>query len=70
LRQKLTEEEKIGYTSDIALVSSYLAESTKFDIILPTVLVDDKLELKQENGRSIFCFSASTYGADLVVCCP
>src|SRR5215203_4879863 len=37
--QKLTEEERLGYTSDINLVSMYLAESKNFEIILPTVLV-------------------------------
>jgi len=69
--KKLTEEEKIGYTSDIALVSSYLAESTKFDIILPTVLVDDKLELKQGKRTIDILFLGRAHtGADLVVFLP
>jgi len=69
--KKLTEEEKIGYTSDIALVSSYLAESTKFDIILPTVSVDDKLELKQGKRTIDILFLGRAHtGADLVVFLP
>ncbi|PYS86061.1 MAG: hypothetical protein DMF62_17165 [Acidobacteria bacterium] len=69
--KKLTEEEKIGYTSDIALVSSYLAESTKFDIILPTVLVDDKLELKQGKRTIDILFLGRAHtGADLIVFLP
>ena len=43
--QPITAEERLGYASDINLVSGYLAESKEFDIILPTVLVDDRLEL-------------------------
>jgi glyoxylase-like metal-dependent hydrolase (beta-lactamase superfamily II) len=66
--KKLTEEEKIGYTSDIALVSSYLAESPKFDIIIPTVLVDDKLELTQGKRTIDILFLGRAHtGADLVV---
>lgn len=69
--RKLTEEEKIGYTSDIAIVSSYLAESTKFDIILPTVLVDDKLELIQGKRTIDVLFLGRAHtGADLVVWLP
>jgi glyoxylase-like metal-dependent hydrolase (beta-lactamase superfamily II) len=69
--KKLTEEEKIGYTSDIALVSSYLAESPKFEIILPTVLVDDKLELKQgKHAIEILFLGRAHTGADLAVWLP
>ena len=69
--KKLTEEGKIGYTSDIALVSSYLAESTKFDIILPTVLVDDRLQLKQgERTIDILFLGRAHTGGDLVVWLP
>jgi glyoxylase-like metal-dependent hydrolase (beta-lactamase superfamily II) len=66
--KKLTEEEKVGYTSDIALVSSYLAESSKFEIILPTILVDDKLELKQGKRTIDILFLGRAHtGGDLVV---
>jgi glyoxylase-like metal-dependent hydrolase (beta-lactamase superfamily II) len=67
----LTEEEKIGYTSDIALVSSYLADAPKFDIILPTVLVDDKLQIKQGKRTIDILFLGRAHtGADLVVWLP
>ncbi len=67
----ITEEERSGYASDIKLVSSYLAESPKFEIIQPTVLVDDRLELKQENRRIEVLFLGRAHtGADLVVNLP
>jgi glyoxylase-like metal-dependent hydrolase (beta-lactamase superfamily II) len=67
----ITDEERAGYTSDINFVSSYLAESSTFEIILPDVLVDDRLEIKQD-GRTVevlFLGRAHT-GADLVVNLP
>ena len=67
----ITDEERAGYTSDINFVSSYLAESSTFEIILPDVLVDDRLEIKQD-GRTLevlFLGRAHT-GADLVVNLP
>lgn len=67
----LTEEERLGYKSDITLVSSYLAESTKFDIILPTVLVDDRLELIQDKRKIEVLFLGRAHtAADLVVWLP
>lgn len=69
--QKLTDEERTGYSSDINLVSSYLAESSNFEIILPTVLVDDRLELKQDKRRiEILYLGKAHTGADLVVFLP
>ena len=69
--KSITEEERAGYASDIKLVGSYLAESPKFDIILPTVLVDDRLELKQGKRRiEILFFGRAHTGADLVVHLP
>jgi glyoxylase-like metal-dependent hydrolase (beta-lactamase superfamily II) len=67
----ITDEERAGYTSDIKFVSAYLAESSTFEIILPDVLVDDRLEIKQD-GRTVevlFLGRAHT-GADLVVNLP
>ncbi|HQU91333.1 MAG TPA: MBL fold metallo-hydrolase [Pyrinomonadaceae bacterium] len=67
----ITDEERAGYASDIKFVSSYLAESSTFEIILPDVLVDDRLEIKQD-GRTVevlFLGRAHT-GADLVVNLP
>ncbi|MEQ1765129.1 MAG: MBL fold metallo-hydrolase, partial [Pyrinomonadaceae bacterium] len=67
----ITEEERAGYASDIKFVSSYLAESSAFEIIMPDVLVDDRLEIKQD-GRTIevLFFGRAHTGADLVVNLP
>lgn len=48
--QKITEEEKLGYSSNVKLVESYLAEAPNFQIILPTITVENKLEL---NGGAL-----------------
>lgn len=69
--QKISDEARAGYTSDIALVGSYLAESPKFEIILPDVIVDDLLELRQEKRRIEVRFLGKAHtGADLVVYLP
>jgi len=69
--QKMTDEERTGYSSDINLVSSYLSEASNFEIILPTVLVDDRLELKQDKRRiEILYLGKAHTGADLVVFLP
>lgn len=68
---KITDEERAGYASDAALVESYLAESADFQIIMPDILVDDRMVL-DEDGRQIellFLGRAHT-GADLVVRLP
>lgn len=69
--QRITDEERVGYLSDIDLVSSYLSESKEFQIILPTVVVDERLEIDHD-GRKIeirFLGRAHT-GADLIVNLP
>lgn len=69
--QRITDEERAGYSSDIDLVSSYLSESKEFQIILPTVVVDDRTVIDLD-GRKIeirFLGRAHT-GADLVVHLP
>jgi glyoxylase-like metal-dependent hydrolase (beta-lactamase superfamily II) len=69
--QPITAEERAGYSSDIKIVSSYLAESKNFEIILPSVLVDDRLELTQETRRIEVRFLGRAHtGADLVVYLP
>jgi len=70
--QKLTDEEKAGYESDINLVGSYLAESPNFQIILPTVIVDDKLELDQDGRKivEIMYFGRAHTAADIAVFLP
>ena len=69
--QKMTEEERIGYASDINLVSSYLAESNRFQIIMPTVLVDDRMVIEQdERTIELLHLGRAHTGADLVVYLP
>ena len=70
-QKKITDEERHGYASDIKLVSSYLAESPRFEIVLPTVLVDDRLEIKQGKRRIEILFLGRAHtAADLVVHLP
>lgn len=69
--QKITDEEISGYSSDIKLVESYLAESKNFQIILPTVLVEHKLELNDGKRKIEILFLGRAHtGADLVVYLP
>ncbi len=69
--QPLTDEERQGYASDIKLVGSYLAESKNFEIIMPTVLVDERLELLQDKRRIEVRFLGRAHtGADLAVFLP
>lgn len=69
--QDITDEERLGYQSDIKLVGSYLAESNAFDIILPTILVDKKLEITQDKRKVEIMFLGRAHtGADLVVYLP
>jgi cyclase len=41
----LTEEERASFTSDIAQVEQYLVEAPGFQIVLPTIAVEDRLTL-------------------------
>lgn len=69
--QKLTDEEKLGYSSDIKLVSSYLAQANKFETILPTVLVDDRFDISQDNRRIEVRYLGKAHtAADLIVYLP
>ena len=69
--QKISDEERAGYASDIKLVSSYLAESKRFEIILPTVVVDDRLDLTQDDRRIEVRFLGRAHtAADLIVYLP
>lgn len=69
--QPITEEERLGYASDIRIVSRYLDESKNFDIVLPTVLVDDQIDLDL-GGRKveILHLGRAHSGADLIVRLP
>ncbi len=69
--KKITEEEILGYRSDISLVGSYLAESADFQIILPTILVDDRMELNDGVRKIELLFLGRAHtGADIVVRLP
>ena len=67
----MTEEERLGYGSDIKLVESYLAESANFQIILPTKIVKDRLELNDGKRKIEIKFLGKAHtGGDLVVHLP
>ena len=69
--QPLTDEERLGYASDIKLITAYLAESKDFEIILPTVLVDDRLELDLGDRKiEVLHLGRAHTGADLVLRLP
>ena len=69
--QKLTEEEKSGYASDIRLVESYLAEAPDFQIIMPNVLVENRLELNDGKRKiEILHLGRAHTAADLAVRLP
>lgn len=69
--QALSDEERLGYASDVKLISAYLAESKDFDIILPTVLVDDRLGIDLGDKKiEILHLGRAHTGGDLVVRLP
>jgi cyclase len=69
--QKLTDEERVGYTSDAVLVQSYLDEAPKFEIIMPDILVDERMDLDQDGRKIEIIFLGRAHtGADLVVRLP
>jgi cyclase len=69
--QKITEEERSGYASDVRIIESYLAEAPNFQIILPTVTVEDRLELDDGKRKIEILFLGRAHtAADLVVRLP
>lgn len=69
--QRMTEEERLGYLSDIDLVGAYLAEAPDFEIIMPSILVDEHLDLDQDGRRVVVRFLGRAHtAADLVVFLP
>lgn len=69
--QKITGEERFGYASDVKIISSYLAESPEFEIILPTVLVDERLAIEHDKRKIDVLFLGKAHtAADLVVHLP
>jgi len=70
-KQKLSEEERAGYESDIDLVESYLAESADFQIILPDITVENRMEFDDGQRKiEILHLGRAHTGADLVVRLP
>jgi cyclase len=70
-KQKLSEEERAGYRSDIDLVESYLAESADFQIILPDITIENRMELDDGQRKiEILHLGRAHTGADLVVSLP
>jgi cyclase len=69
--QKITEEERSGYASDVRLVEAYLSEAPDFEIVLPTVPVEDRFEFDDGKRKIEILFLGRAHtGADLVVRLP
>ena len=69
--QKMTDEERAGYASDVNLVESYLAESADFQIILPDIAVENRMEFDDGSRKiEILYLGKAHTGADLVVFLP
>lgn len=67
----INEEERSGYTSDIDLVSSYIAESKDFQIVLPSILVDEGMTIDQDGRKIEILFLGRAHtAADLVIRLP
>jgi cyclase len=70
-RLQLSDEERLGYQSDIRIVESYLAESPNFRIALPDKTVADRLELNDGKRKIEIRFLGRAHtGGDLVVHLP
>ena len=46
----LTAEERAAFESDVAMIDSYVADIPSFDVVLPTITVEDKLTLYRGSG--------------------
>ena len=69
--QPITEEERVGYASDVKIINGYLAESKRFEIVLPTVLVDERLEIDLGDRKiEVLHLGRAHTGADLVIRLP
>jgi glyoxylase-like metal-dependent hydrolase (beta-lactamase superfamily II) len=68
---ELSSEERAGYAETVRLIDRYVAEAPRFQTVLPTITVEDRLTLRR-GGRSIeirYLGRAHT-AADLVVYLP
>ena len=67
----LTEEERAGYSSDVSLISRYLADAPSFQIVLPTIAVTDRLTLHRgAHDIEVRVLGGSHTAGDLVVFLP
>ena len=48
----LTAEERAAFESDVAMIDRYAADIPSFDIVLPTITVEDKLTLYRGSGMA------------------
>ncbi|HYE74722.1 MAG TPA: MBL fold metallo-hydrolase, partial [Blastocatellia bacterium] len=67
----LDEEERIGYSETIRLIDRYVKEAPEFQVVLPTLTIEDKLTL-QRNDRTIEIrhLGKAHTAADLIVYLP
>ena len=67
----LTEEERLSYASDIRMAERYFAEAPNFNLVLPTITVENRLTLHRgARVIDIRHFGRGHRGADLVVHLP
>ena len=48
----LTAEERAAFESDVAMIDRYAADIPSFDVVLPTITVEDKLTLYRGSGEA------------------
>ncbi|MDX2109680.1 MAG: MBL fold metallo-hydrolase [Verrucomicrobiota bacterium] len=67
----ITEEERTAYLNDIRIAERYIAEGPHFDIVLPTIEVENKLTLQRGSRRiEILYLGRAHTRADLAVYLP
>ena len=67
----LTPEERAAFESDVAMIDRYAADIPSFDVVLPTITVEDKLTLYRGNRAVVVeSVGAGHTAGDLVVCLP
>lgn len=67
----LTPEERAAFESDVAMIDRYAADIPSFDVVLPTITVEDKLTLYRGNRAVVIqAVGAGHTAGDLVVHLP
>ena len=68
---ELTAEERAAFESDVAMIDRYAADIPSFDVVLPTITVEDRLTLYRGNRAVVIqSVGAGHTAGDLVVYLP